>query len=237
MRSSLFQFGVAATALWLVISTTFMVLASKPGPLMPNEWGDVFAGLAAPVAFLWLVLGFLQQGKELQLSSRALELQVEELRNSVEQQKELVEVTRQQVLATIEDQNRRTEVERTARLPRFALQTKSIVGNSYGLTVELEIFNMGAPATDIEYTLDPEPAQRDRGLISHLQTGSSVVIRFQYQSDLPATGTHMSLRYIDAMKSPGAAHFLLYRDSGHFRAKPLDDTELAQKDSRAALSS
>lgn len=51
-----------------------------------NEVGDFLAGAFGPVAFLWLVLGFLQQGKELRVSSEALQLQANELKNSVEQQ-------------------------------------------------------------------------------------------------------------------------------------------------------
>ena len=65
--------------------------------MSPNEWGDFLAGSFAPLAFLWLVLGYLQQGDELRLSTDALRLQAEELKNSVEQQRELVEVSRQQV--------------------------------------------------------------------------------------------------------------------------------------------
>lgn len=47
-----------------------------------NELGDFLAGTFGPVAFLWLVLGFLQQGRELRLQS-------EELKNSVQQQTEM----------------------------------------------------------------------------------------------------------------------------------------------------
>lgn len=58
-----------------------------------NEWGDFFAGASAPLAFLWLVIGYFQQGEELSQNTKALEqqeralqLQVDELRQSVEQQ-------------------------------------------------------------------------------------------------------------------------------------------------------
>ena len=51
-----------------------------------NEMGDLAAGTFGPVAFLWLVLGYMQQGRELKLSSDALRLQADELKNSVEQQ-------------------------------------------------------------------------------------------------------------------------------------------------------
>lgn len=51
-----------------------------------NEIGDFLAGVFGPLAFLWLVLGYLQQGRELKLSSEALRMQADELKASVEQQ-------------------------------------------------------------------------------------------------------------------------------------------------------
>lgn len=56
-----------------------------------NELGDFLAGAFGPVAFLWLVLGFLQQGRELKLSSDALRMQADELKASVQQQTALVD--------------------------------------------------------------------------------------------------------------------------------------------------
>ncbi|PNA03567.1 MULTISPECIES: hypothetical protein [unclassified Pseudomonas] len=67
-----------------------------------NEIGDLAAGVFGPVAFLWLVLGYIQQGRELKLSSAALQLQAQELKNSVEQQKELVAISREQVNTELE---------------------------------------------------------------------------------------------------------------------------------------
>lgn len=51
-----------------------------------NELGDFLAGSFGPLAFAWLVLGYIQQGRELKLSSDALNLQAKELKYSVEQQ-------------------------------------------------------------------------------------------------------------------------------------------------------
>jgi hypothetical protein len=55
-----------------------------------NEIGDFAAGVFGPLAFLWLVLGYIQQGRELKLSSEALRMQAEELKSSVAQQCEMV---------------------------------------------------------------------------------------------------------------------------------------------------
>lgn len=63
----------------------------------PNEIGDFLAGVFAPLAFLWLILGFFQQGNEMRQNSLALMLQADELNNSVEQYQELVKATQDQV--------------------------------------------------------------------------------------------------------------------------------------------
>jgi len=55
-----------------------------------NEIGDLAAGAFGPIAFLWLILGYLQQGRELKASTEALKLQAEELNNSVTQQSLMV---------------------------------------------------------------------------------------------------------------------------------------------------
>ncbi|WP_049696063.1 hypothetical protein [Pseudomonas fulva] len=60
-----------------------------------NSVGDFLAGAFSPLAFLWLVLGFAQQGLELRISSDTLKLQVKELNESVAQQKELAIATKE----------------------------------------------------------------------------------------------------------------------------------------------
>lgn len=61
-----------------------------------NEKGDFLAGVFSPLAFLWLVFGYLQQGQELKQNTEALRLQVKELNNSVEQQIKQFDLSSQQ---------------------------------------------------------------------------------------------------------------------------------------------
>ena len=78
------------------IGGAFMVMGARFDELVSlelNEVGDFSAGVFGPVAFFWLVLGYVQQGRELKLSSQALSTQAEELRASVAQQIELVKAT------------------------------------------------------------------------------------------------------------------------------------------------
>lgn len=61
-----------------------------------NAKGDFLAGIFAPLAFLWLVYGYYQQGQELKQNTEALRLQAEELKNSVEQQIQQFDLSSQQ---------------------------------------------------------------------------------------------------------------------------------------------
>ncbi len=61
--------------------------------------GDVLAGIFGPLTILWLVLGFLEQGIELRQNSEAIRLQSDELKNSVEQQKQMVDFARKDYVA------------------------------------------------------------------------------------------------------------------------------------------
>jgi hypothetical protein len=156
MRSGLFLFGVAATVVWLATGIYLMVVRGDHSNLpKPNEWGDIFAGLAAPVAFLWLVLGFLQQGRELQLSTKALELQVTELKNSVEQQQELVKVTREQLAANVAEIERTRQDEIRAAAPFFSLSTTGYSSGSDGIRHDLVLVNTGATATELNFQYVP----------------------------------------------------------------------------------
>lgn len=77
--------------------------------MTPNEWGDFLAGTFAPLAFMWLVFGYRLQGEELKQNTEALRLQSEELANSVEQQRQLVETARQELSLTLDQINQKTK--------------------------------------------------------------------------------------------------------------------------------
>jgi len=91
--------GGLLTGGWIVIWLLYAYINwNNIEVLSPNEWGDFFAGIFAPLAFLWLVIGYFQQGDELRQNTKALELQAKELRNSVEQQKQLTEVNKKELV-------------------------------------------------------------------------------------------------------------------------------------------
>lgn len=65
--------------------------------MQSNNLGDFLAGAFGPIALFWLILGFIQQGRELRVSSEAFVVQMQELKSSVDQQKELVGISAHQL--------------------------------------------------------------------------------------------------------------------------------------------
>lgn len=89
--------GMAFTCAWVGMLVVYVISNfDAVTNLAPNEFGDFLAGAFGPVALFWLVIGYFQQGEELQQNTEALRLQHEELMNSVAEQKHLVQEQRQQ---------------------------------------------------------------------------------------------------------------------------------------------
>lgn len=153
LKDKRFALGVALTLAWLLFMAYLLLSQTRPTEL--NAWGDFFAGFFAPVAFLWLVLGYLQQGEELRNSADALRLQAQELKNSVGQQGQLVEVSRQQMKQEMEAIQEEREQRREAARPKFVIRSAGSSAGMQGTFHNLQIFNVGNTATDLTVECDP----------------------------------------------------------------------------------
>lgn len=175
----------------------------------PNAWGDFFAGASAPMAFLWLVVGYFQQGDELRqntqalkLQEKALQLQVEELRASVEQQKHLVEVTRQDLELA------RSAMEAQKRKERLAAQpvVKNRGGNAEreadGILMIINFENVGHLATDIclEIVDDNIGLTMERTAFDNWAPGSTISTSFRYKTGVKSdSDALLRFSYIDGL--------------------------------------
>ncbi|WP_343344884.1 hypothetical protein WJT74_11175 [Sphingomicrobium sp. XHP0239] len=73
--------GLWCTGFYIVGLILYLwIQGQNPADLALNELGDFLGGVSSPLAFLWLVLGFFQQSREIRLSSQALHLQAAEMR-------------------------------------------------------------------------------------------------------------------------------------------------------------
>ncbi len=88
--------GLAVSSAYFATLIIYLVVQQQnPADLRLNELGDFLGGVASPVAFLWLVLGYFQQSREIRLSGKALHLQAQEMKRSVDEHRLLAGETRQ----------------------------------------------------------------------------------------------------------------------------------------------
>jgi hypothetical protein len=168
--------GVTTAYTGLLFILTASVVFGQVGvdsfrKMRPNEVGDLLAGIAGPLAFIWLVYGYFLQGiairqqaeelrqntSALQLQEKALREQANELRNSVTQQFELVKLTKEQLDMEREKVKGEKEALRNTLLPVLSLEihdsrlpgrarTSHLQENK---RLEFELFNSGSVAVDI----------------------------------------------------------------------------------------
>ncbi len=125
-------------------------------PMGINELGDFLAGVFGPLALIWVVLGFLQQGHELKASSDALNLQAEELKNSVKAQSELSEATQKQLelQQTAFDQQTEVLMENSKSNFQLIAVNSTPLGGTASKPVLLDLVNIGNTAVEISF--DPD---------------------------------------------------------------------------------
>lgn len=186
--------------------------------LEPNEFGDLMAGTFAPLAFLWLVLGFFQQGQELRASVEALKLQGKELRNSVEQQRDLVRATREE----IEMQAKRIEHEDAQRdrevSPVFDLIE---AGRSHlaggDAQVNFRLVNHGQKVTKVvAQSID---GSKTWGTANKLEGNSHIGFPMivEYGTDVREV---IRVTYIDALNRPGSRDFVVNSEKAVVTIRP-----------------
>lgn len=76
----LFKWGLIISFFYLLLLAVLIYFLNLSLMSSWNELGDFLAGSFSPLAFLWLVLGYLQQQEELQQNTEALRLQAAELK-------------------------------------------------------------------------------------------------------------------------------------------------------------
>lgn len=149
------KYVAAISILWVVFMACLVILKrSTLGELGLNEIGDALAGAFAPLGFFWLVAGFYQQGKGLDLNSAALRLQVQELKQSTialkQQTKELNATAEgQKQLIKIADQE--LQHKRFNAEPNFQFRIAKL--NFYSEQVPTDVDDEGIPIDYIDEDL------------------------------------------------------------------------------------
>ncbi|GJM12889.1 MAG: hypothetical protein DHS20C12_12920 [Pseudohongiella sp.] len=175
-----------------------------------NEVGDFLAGVFGPLAIFWLILGFIQQGKELQQSTQALELQAKELKDSVEQQRDLVGITRQQFSAEVEAAKHRRNTEFIQAQPQLvSLGIGSQGKHNRGLTYNSSIQNTGALVRHVRVTSEPELALLQPREFPSWGNNIDFRIEWEYGGTPPHENVQLTFSFIDALGNVGTQNLNL----------------------------
>ena len=170
-----------------------------------NEFGDFFAGVFGPLTLFWLILGYIQQQKELQQNTSALNLQAQELKNAVEQHKELVETTRQQL--ELEHIKFKQAVEPNLILISAIWISKGLDRVNYRFVIK----NSGKLASNIAFTTNPLVEE----IFSHptlpfLGEGETYVLEWNTKS--PPEFLDFTIHFKDSNRTEYEKHFQLKLD-------------------------
>ena len=141
------RIGFVVTFLWL----TFIILIGifnedNLYKLDLNEFGDFMAGAFAPLAFFWFVIGYFQQGKELQLQREELALQRKEFNFQGKQAQRQADATEKQVAIG----ERELEAGKKDVRPNLVYEKTTTASASRQIRYEVNFKNIGGPALNAE---------------------------------------------------------------------------------------
>lgn len=149
--------GWWGTGIWGLIVAVYWTATIWGGEtrlLTLSEFGDFFAGVSAPIAFLWLVVGYYQQGLELRHNSRELSKQEVAMRASLK-------MTQDQLDLAAASAIQQTRVLKMSMQPRCDLEweepqpdaaARNVLGVIMKLdeTVHFKLINLGHQVTEID---------------------------------------------------------------------------------------
>jgi len=173
-----------------------------------NELGDFLAGAFGPLAIFWLILGFFQQGIELRQNTSALELQAKELKNSVEQQKELVNVSKNQFNASLDSLNYERELQRKKQLPIFIVAPSVFSVSGGKRTFSFSIVNKGQPVKDVEITINPK-MELSLSAQPFWAQNTSLGCSIEFINEIEEQPSELTISYIDSLEKRGEDKFKL----------------------------
>lgn len=213
----LFVRGLVVSAAYIALLSVYAWAMRKVmWSMKPDEFATFLSGIFAPLAFLWLVLGFRQQGDELQNSARALYLQGEELRNSVEQQRQLVEVQRQQLVAEREAREAEDRHIREQSQPRLRLNGGGSIHSGGAGKYTFRLINVGPTCSDVVLAAEEHDVQARSATLG---VGSHVAIAVEHADKSDLAPFHVRVDYLDSQGHPGTARFRVpVKEHGEQRA-------------------
>ena len=214
-KPTLSSWGIAGTIIYFAVVYWTIVGSGwvSVGKLTLNEFGDFFAGVFGPPALIWVVISFYLQSDELRHSVDALNLQAEELKNSVTQQKEMVEVTKQQLELDIVVRKEETAALLSKQLPLIVVEGGggTNMGQNSGRIYHFILKNIGAPAKSLSVTLDNDTVSlqdKDFGYLGY-EAEVKLGVRTYRSKNLPEKGCTLTVTSKNIDGRSKVQHYLI----------------------------
>jgi hypothetical protein len=174
-----------------------------------NQIGDFLAGVFAPLAFLWIVVGYLQQSEELRL-------QVKELNASVNQQSQLVNAAREQIDLEKFAREKELIITTSADLPYFEPNLSQYIYDQYpdGYHTLFQFVNLGQLACEVSIYLKTGVGKILGDTHQNVSQGQVIQFYLHTSEELIANGWHhvVTITSLSAMKRPRVQEFSLTRE-------------------------
>ena len=218
-RSRRVWFAGVATITWVGVVLSYAICCwDQFKVLTPNMVGDFFAGVVAPLAFLWLVIGYFQQGDELRQNAEALRLQAEQLRLQVEETKALVAEAKRQAEAALklyEIEKVKHEVElhaqRVRAQPKLQFNGSRLSQRLYDLTLR----NIGGPITGLRLLHDKRVERAQKAGPDFLLANQDITLHVLMHKAPDDEAFTVWLDFTDALGSPGRAAIKVWFKEGN----------------------
>jgi hypothetical protein len=160
------------------------------------------------------VLSFFQQSKELQHSVDALRLQAEELKHSVEQQKELVGISKETLDYERALSARREQEARLKRQPDFVINGVGGKSGSGSVMNRVQMSNVGAPVSKVEFQVDPPLFSGSFGFSAYWPKGENKTFEVSFNKIGPMSEVTLNIHFVDEDGFVGTHTFLIWAEEG-----------------------
>jgi hypothetical protein len=170
------------TGIWLLMAGSYIYAEwSHIEGLNAIDIGALVSGVVMPLAFLWLIVGYFQQGEELRQNTEALRKQADQLEQQIQGTKSLVLVAVRQTEATVrmvQLERKKFEEESKSKIraaqPRFVLEQ----GMRDPRAGSMRLHNVGAHASNLVIVTGDPAIKASIQPSTFVQSGGFVNVHF-----------------------------------------------------------
>lgn len=193
-RISRTRLGLSITVVYVVfVCLMYHWSESQLHEMALNEFGDYFAGVFGPMALLWLILGYLQQGEELQQNTEALRMQHQELVNTLAEHKEQTQIAKRALEEQREQFKSEILAQWKAAQPQLAVTAQCMDGARGKWRWKISVACMVNTCTRLNITLQPELWTSET--VVHIELGTTLAFVVSLAEELKET--QISVNYYD----------------------------------------